>query len=77
MEQEREQTMAISQNPILIGLMSGQWQNLNAGTLGLTDVGGWNLPQYYQTLRLADINGDGQAELLLRGADGLHTYLRL
>ena len=50
------------------------WYDLNAGALGLTDAGGWNLPQYYQTLRLADINGDGQAELLVRGAGGLHTF---
>ncbi|HET8912099.1 MAG TPA: LamG-like jellyroll fold domain-containing protein, partial [Ktedonobacteraceae bacterium] len=53
---------------------SGRWYNLNAGTLGFTDVGGWNQPQYYRTLRLADINGDGQSELLVRGADGLHTF---
>lgn len=52
----------------------GQWQNINAGTLGLTDAGGWNLPQYYSTLRLADIDGDGKAELLLRAGDGLHTF---
>ncbi len=54
--------------------VQGQWQNLNAGDLGLYDTAGWNQPQYYRTLRLADINGDGQAELLIRGAAGLRTY---
>ncbi|GLV55870.1 hypothetical protein KDH_27140 [Dictyobacter sp. S3.2.2.5] len=63
--------MAIS---LIFGMMNGRWQNLNAGTLGLTDAGDWNRPQYYSTLRLADINGDGQAELLVRGADSLHTF---
>ncbi|GLV59930.1 hypothetical protein KDH_67540 [Dictyobacter sp. S3.2.2.5] len=53
---------------------SRQWQDLQAGTLGLTDTGGWNQPQYYRTLRVADIDGDGQAELLVRGAAGLRTF---
>ena len=61
-------------NTYVFNQASGQWQNLNAGTLGLTDAGGWNLPQYYSTLRLADINGDGQAELMLRAGDGLRTF---
>ncbi|GHO89479.1 FG-GAP repeat domain-containing protein [Dictyobacter formicarum] len=60
---------------LTFGMMNGRWQNLNAGTLGLTDAGGWNRPQYYSTLRLADIDGDGQAELLVRSADGLHTFV--
>jgi hypothetical protein len=40
----------------------------------LTDVGGWNQPMYYSTLQTADINGDGQNEIVARGKDGLHTW---
>jgi hypothetical protein len=37
----------------------------------LTDASGWEHSQYYETLQLGDINGDGQAELLARSAAGL------
>ena len=40
----------------------------------LTDQAGWNQPQYYSTIACADIDGDGQAELIARGADGVQTY---
>jgi hypothetical protein len=40
----------------------------------LSDAGGWDRPQYYETIRLADIDGDGQAELIARAADGIHTW---
>jgi VCBS repeat protein len=39
-----------------------------------SDAGGWNQPQYYSTIRCADINGDGKAEILARGADGIETW---
>jgi hypothetical protein len=31
------------------------------------DIGGWDQPQYYATIQLADIDGDGRAELIGRG----------
>lgn len=31
-------------------------------------------PQYYQTMQCADIDGDGQDELLVRGPDGMHVW---
>src|SRR5205085_10174512 len=34
----------------------------------------WDQPQYYTTIHLADIDGDGRAELVGRGSDGLHVY---
>ncbi|GAB5549369.1 MAG: hypothetical protein SangKO_091290 [Sandaracinaceae bacterium] len=34
------------------------------------DAGGWNRPEYYTTLRLADVNGDGMEDLCARGAAG-------
>jgi hypothetical protein len=33
----------------------------------LTDLGGWNQPGYYSTLQTADVNGDGQNEIVARG----------
>jgi hypothetical protein len=35
------------------------------------DMGRWDQPQYYATIQLADIDGDGQAELLGRWAGGI------
>jgi FG-GAP-like repeat len=38
------------------------------------DSDGWNQPRQYKTIQLADIDGDGQAELLGRGANGIQVY---
>jgi len=40
----------------------------------LNDTLGWKNPQYYKTIQLADLDGDGQDELLARWIDGLHIY---
>ena len=40
----------------------------------LTDQAGSNQPQYCSTIACADIDGDGQAKLIARGADGVQTY---
>jgi hypothetical protein len=40
----------------------------------LTDAAGWNQPAYYSTLQTADINSDGQNEIIARGKDGLHAW---
>ncbi len=40
----------------------------------LQDLAGWNQPQYYSTLQSADINGDGQNEIVARDQDGLHIW---
>ncbi len=34
----------------------------------------WAAPQYYSTIRLADVDGDGQAEVVGRAANGLQVY---
>jgi FG-GAP-like repeat len=57
---------------------AGQWQ-LTPQDPGivLTDVSdsaGWAQPQYYSTLQTADLDGDGQAELLGRGTGGLVVW---
>jgi hypothetical protein len=36
--------------------------------------GGWDQPQYYETIQCADIDGDGQAELLARDASGIEVW---
>lgn len=41
----------------------------------LSNAAGWNDPRYYSTLRLADVNGDGRADLCARSADGLSCWL--
>jgi hypothetical protein len=38
------------------------------------DKDGWDQPQSYSTIQLADVDGDGQAELIGRGTDGIQTY---
>jgi hypothetical protein len=35
------------------------------------DIGGWDQPQYYATIQLADIDGDGRAELIGCGPSGI------
>ncbi len=42
-----------------------------ADTSEMTD---WTRPQYYTTIQLADVDGDGISELVARGASGLLTY---
>ena len=40
----------------------------------LSDNAHWDRPQYYTTIQFADIDGDGQAELVARGPDGIATW---
>ncbi|MGI9070057.1 MAG: hypothetical protein ACR2JB_01690 [Bryobacteraceae bacterium] len=40
----------------------------------LSDGLGWKQPMYYSTIQTADIDGDGQAEVLARWIDGLTVY---
>jgi hypothetical protein len=35
---------------------------------------GWDAPPYASTLRCADLDGDGNSEVLLRGPDGIHVF---
>ncbi|MES2461747.1 MAG: VCBS repeat-containing protein, partial [Armatimonadota bacterium] len=39
-----------------------------------SDAAGWNQPQNYSTIQCADIDGDGQDELVGRGGQGLEAY---
>jgi FG-GAP-like repeat len=41
-------------------------------TTQFSDAYGWNQPQYYSTIQLADINGDGRADVCGRGGAGIY-----
>ena len=53
---------------------SGQWWNLPGSPPAWSDATGWAHPQYYETIQTADIDGDGQAELLGFGPQGLEAW---
>jgi hypothetical protein len=40
----------------------------------LDDASGWTVATRYRSIRLADIDGDGRADLCARGADGLRCF---
>ena len=40
-----------------------------------SDGNGFNQPEHFRTLRMADVNGDGRADVCGRGADGVDCYL--
>ncbi len=40
-----------------------------------SDAEGWSKPQYYETITLADVNGDGRADLCARAAAGIRCQL--
>ncbi|HZR39470.1 MAG TPA: VCBS repeat-containing protein, partial [Ktedonobacteraceae bacterium] len=52
---------------------SFQWNTLPAGP-ALSDANNWNQPQYYSTIHSADLDGDGQAELLARASGGISVW---
>ena len=59
--------------------VSGQWQPVLAadGTIlrgPFSDKDGWDQPQYYLTIQLADIDGDRKKELVARSAGGMVVY---
>ncbi|MBI2704265.1 MAG: VCBS repeat-containing protein [Actinobacteria bacterium] len=56
-------------------LSNGQVQQLeNTPTTVMTDQEGWNVDNQYQTIRVADVNGDRTADLIGRGPNGLVVY---
>jgi len=67
------------------GMLVSQWEPKTATWTSLllgtptrqtvfSDGAGWTDPRYYATIQLADLDGDGQAELVGRGTDGLFSY---
>ena len=53
--------------------VAGQWIAVPGAPL-LSDAAGWNQPKYYTTILSADIDGDQQAELLARDANGIAVW---
>ena len=55
------------------------WEGASFGSSvegpALSDDAGWDDHRYYTTLRTADIDGDGDADLCARGPDGLSCWL--
>jgi MYXO-CTERM domain-containing protein len=41
----------------------------------LADADGWNVPERFSTLRMADIDGDGTVDVCARGAGGVECWL--
>jgi uncharacterized protein (TIGR03382 family) len=41
----------------------------------MSDASGWGLPQYYTSLRLADVDGDGKDDLCARASSGFGCWL--
>jgi len=64
-----EHASASSQNGISTGERHGNLALPPAPAWG--DIGGWDQPQYYATIQLADIDGDGRPELIARGPGGI------
>src|SRR5262249_29271111 len=56
----------------------GGWMSVIAPTAdapGLfPDVFGWASPRFYSTIQCADIDGDGQAEVIARSASSIEAY---
>jgi hypothetical protein len=40
-----------------------------------SDAAGWGDPSHFRTIRLADVNGDGKADLCGRGASGVECWI--
>ena len=41
---------------------------------GWSDSYSWNKPQYFRTIRMGDVNGDGKMEICARGVNGIACY---
>ncbi|MCB9585299.1 MAG: VCBS repeat-containing protein [Polyangiaceae bacterium] len=62
--------------PTGVRCWKGTQSGLGDSILGpsLSDADGWGETRYFSAIRLADINGDGKADLCARGKDGLACY---
>ena len=51
----------------------GQWLDLIGAGPTWSDSTGWDVAEHYTTIQTADVDGDGRAELIGRGPDGLEV----
>jgi hypothetical protein len=65
-------------NGIEIWALSGDqdqpWQQISFTPLLMTDAQGWDKPEHYSTIQFVDIDGDGVAEMVARGPQGLQAW---
>jgi len=63
------------------GIICARWEGTEFGPTftgpELNDDKGWDLPEYYRTLRLADIDGDNKADLCARAGAGFGCWRSL
>jgi hypothetical protein len=52
----------------------GGYDTLLGSPSVMTDAETWNQPQYYQTIRVADVDGDGDDDVIGRGPQGMVVY---
>ena len=57
-----------------INVATGQWEPLAVGACNMSDANGWAAAPYYMTIRAADVDGDGQAELVARAVNGIVVF---
>jgi parallel beta-helix repeat protein len=50
------------------------WELVASGNPAWSDAAGWDYEKYYSTIQTGDVDGDGKAELLARGGNGMQTY---
>ena len=63
----------IPSNLFALSTLAGVWSPEMSGP-GLADVAGWDDVDNYSTIQYADIDGDGQDELLARSDNGIVYY---
>ncbi len=56
-------------------ISTGNGFKLSFTITDLSNDNGWNKPEYYQTIRMADINGDHKADVCARDLKGIVCYL--
>jgi hypothetical protein len=77
--QTQMQTYVYSPKPLNPHYQVSKWVELMPASSARpladrSDTTDWTLPQYYTTILLGDVDGDGIAELVARGAAGVETY---
>lgn len=53
---------------------AGQWSQVKQTARILADIAGFGARPYYDSIRLGDIDGDGRAELVARGTEGIIVF---
>ena len=66
---------ARAQDGIRCWLWTGESFGREVRGPALSDAEGWDANARYTTIRLADVSGDGRADLCARASDGLHCWI--